>query len=206
MNKKEKKLKELLPATIMGVLSIIPVGLYLLTILYIFIEKYIRKQPFSEIGFGVKGFCENLRKYWWIILLPVVTGIFSFFLSKLIVPEYFNHIIERTKSTLDFDKLPILMIQILILTLTEEICFRAFLQRKFSICINPKVAIIITSIIFAIGHFSMGSPIVVIYDLAWIFIDSLILGMLFYKTKSVYLCWISHFATNACGVLVLFAI
>ena len=90
--------------------------------------------------------------------------------------------------------------------LLEEIGYRAFLQRKFGLSINPIGAILITSLIFSIGHFSMASPIVVIYDLAWIFIDSVIFGTIFYKTKSVYLCWISHFLGNLTGVFIMLAI
>ena len=206
MKNKENLMKEILPATIIGVLSLIPVGLYILAIPYFFIEKYVRKQPYSEIGFRIKGLCKNILKYWWLILLPVGTGLFSLFLSKFLVPEFFNHVIDRTESVLVFDKLLILIPQLLILALAEEICFRAFLQRKFSICINPLGAILVTSLIFALGHFSVGSPIVVIYDLAWIFIDSMIYGALFHKTKNVYICWISHFLANVCGVLVLLVI
>jgi membrane protease YdiL (CAAX protease family) len=67
-------------------------------------------------------------------------------------------------------------------------------------------AIVITSLIFALGHFSTGSPTVILYDLAWIFVDSVIYGLIFYKTKNVYLCWISYFLANACGILVLLAV
>lgn len=206
MKNRQNLIKEILPAAIIGGLSLIPVGLYILAIPYLFIEKYIRKQSFSDIGFKIKGLYRDILKYWWLILLPVGTGLLSLFLSKFIVPEFFNHVIERTKPILVFDKLLVLIPQLFILALAEEICFRAFLQRKFSICINPIGAVLITSAIFAIGHFSMGSPIVVIYDLVWVFIDSNIYGILFHKTRNVYICWISHFLANVCGVLVLFAI
>lgn len=203
---KEMVLKELLPAFIWGLIITIQVGLYILVIPYIFIEKAVRKQTFAEIGFRIKGLHQDLIKYWWLILLPIGTGLASLFLSKLIVPEYFAHVIERTQPMLAFDNLFILIPQLFILALAEEICFRGFFQRKLGICINTIVAIIITSLIFALGHFSMGSPIVVIYDITWIFIDSIIYGILFYKTKNIYICWISHLFANISGVLVLMVI
>lgn len=171
-----------------------------------FIEKIVRKQTFAGIGFRIKGLHKDLIKYWWLILLPIGTGLASFFLSKLIVPDYFAHVIERTQPMLAFENLIILIPQLFILALAGEICFRGFFQRKLDICINFRVAIVITSLIFALGHFSMGSPIVVIYDITWIFIDSIIYGILFYKTKSIYICWISHLLANICGVLVLMVI
>lgn len=200
---KEMVIKELLPTIIWGLIVSIQVGLYILIIPYIFIEKIVRKQTFAGIGFKTKGLHQDLIKYWWLILLPIGTGLASLFLSKLIVPDYFAHVIERTQPILTFDNLFILIPQLFILALAEEICFRGFFQRKLGMCINTIVAIIITSLIFALGHFSMGSPIVVIYDITWIFIDSIIYGILFYKTKNIYICWISHFLANICGVLVI---
>ena len=82
MRNKETLAKELLPATIMGILSLIPIGLYILSIPYLFIERFIRKQSFSEIGFRIKGLGKNILKYWWLILLPIGTGVGSLFLSS----------------------------------------------------------------------------------------------------------------------------
>ena len=203
---KEMALKELLPVMILGVIVMIQAGFYILTIPYLFIEKVIRKQTFQELGFRINGIGKELIKYWWLIILPVGSGFASLFLSKLIVPDYFNHVIERTQPMLAFGNLLLLIPQLFILALAEEICFRGFFQRKLGMCVNIRVAIIATSLIFALGHFSAGSPIVVIYDITWIFIDSIIYGILFYKTKNIYLCWISHLLANLCGVLVLMLI
>lgn len=205
---RDKKIvvKELLPAIIWALIVTIQVGLYILAIPYIFIEKIVRKQSFAEMGFKIKGLHKDLMKYWWLILLPIGTGLSSLFLSKLIVPDFFSHVIERTQPLLVFDNLFILIPQLLILALAEEICFRGFFQRKLGIYINTNVAMIITSLLFALGHFSMGSPAVVIYDITWIFIDSIIYGMLFNKTKSIYVCWISHFLANICGVFAIMLI
>lgn len=203
---KEMALKELLPVMIWGVIVMIQAGFYILTIPYLFIEMVIRKQTFQELGFRINGIGKELIKYWWLIILPVGSGFASLFLSKLIVPDYFNHVIERTQPMLAFGNLLLLIPQLFILALAEEICFRGFFQRKLGMCVNIRVAIIATSLIFALGHFSAGSPIVVIYDITWIFIDSIIYGILFYKTKNIYLCWISHLLANLCGVLVLMLI
>lgn len=203
---KEMALKELLPVIIWGVIVMIQAGFYILTIPYLFIERVIRKQTFQELGFRINGIGKELIKYWWLIILPVGSGFASLFLSKLIVPDYFNHVIERTQPMLAFGNLLLLIPQLFILAFAEEICFRGFFQRKLGMCVNIRVAIIATSLIFALGHFSAGLPIVVIYDITWIFIDSIIYGILFYKTKNIYLCWISHLLANLCGVLVLMLI
>ncbi|MCL2153405.1 MAG: CPBP family intramembrane metalloprotease [Oscillospiraceae bacterium] len=201
---KETLIKELLPAAIIGVSSLFVS--YIPAILYLFIEKFVRKLPFSEIGFGIKGLFKSIQKYWWLILAPIATALSSVYLSKLVVPEFFDHVIERTEPMLVSYKLYVLIPLILLLAFAEEIGFRAFLQRKFNFCINPIAAILITSLLFAVGHFSKASPIVVIYDLTWIFIDSIIFGTVFYKTKSVYLSWISHSLGNLTGVVLMLVI
>ena len=208
MNTEKKSLavKELLPATIWGLLSLIPIGLYILTIPHLVIEKIVRKQKFSELGFRIKGFGEAIRKNWWLIILPAALGLSELFLSKLISPEYMNHVIERVRPTLNFDQAPVLIIQIVLLSLAEEISFRAFMQRKMSLCIKPMWAIFIVSLLFAVAHFSTGSPIVVAYDLIGIFIDSVIYGLLFQRTKSVYVSWLSHMIANLTGALIVFVI
>jgi len=205
MRNREIPLKDLLPAVVIGMLSFIQASLYILAIPYLFIEKLLRKQPLSEIGFRMKGAGKDALKYWWLIFLPIGTSAGSLFLSKWVVPDFWGYVLARIQPMLAFDKLPMLIFQLLILSLAEEICFRAFLQRKLAIAINPTVAIAATSLFFAIGHFGDGSPAVILYDLAWIFIDSLIYGMIFHKTKSVYLSWISHFLANLCGIFVLLA-
>ena len=204
MKNKDTMLKELLPAAVLGA-SAMFIG-YILAILYLLIEKFVRKLPFSEIGFEIKGLGKSIQKYWWLILLQITTALGSVYLSKPIVPEFFNHVIERTEPIIGSYGYYILVPLLFVLAFMEEVGYRAFLQRKFSLCINPVIAIMITSLIFAVGHLSNGSPTVVIYDLAWVCIDSIIFGTVFYKTKSVYLSAVSHSLGNLTGVVMMLTI
>jgi membrane protease YdiL (CAAX protease family) len=88
------------------------------------------------------------------------------------------------------------------LALLEEVAFRAFMQGKLMSCIKPAWAIAATSLFFALAHLSPGEPLVVAYDLLFVFIDSLLYGVLFYKTNNVYASILSHFAANLVGVLI----
>lgn len=97
-------------------------------------------------------------------------------------------------------------IQLLVLAFGEEITFRAFLQTKFCNIVSPVWAIIATSIIFALAHFSAGSPLVIVYDLIFIFFDSMLYGLLYHRTQNIYVCTISHYLANLAGISILLAI
>ncbi|WP_064094393.1 CPBP family intramembrane glutamic endopeptidase [Rossellomorea aquimaris] len=63
------------------------------------------------------------------------------------------------------------------------------------------MAIILTSILFSIMYISTGSPAIVFIDLSTIFIDSLLFGVIFYKTNNLYVSWIAHALGNLNGCL-----
>jgi uncharacterized protein len=175
----------------------------LIAIPYLFIERKINKFSMETIGFKFRNLLSDVKKYWWLILLPVVSGILSIVLSKVIVPDFYLHVLERVRPMLSLDKVFLLIIQLTILAFAEEVVFRAFLQSKISSLTNPIIAIIITSLFFSIGHYSTGTTLVVLYDLIFIFIDSLMYGLIFERTKNVYACWISHFIANFVAIFLL---
>ncbi|MHC1682671.1 MAG: CPBP family intramembrane glutamic endopeptidase [Clostridiaceae bacterium] len=206
-------LKNYISISIFGVLcltSIVVPGIAGLTILFsllsIFIENKKNKGKRTEIGFIWQNILPDLKKYWWLILMPVVSGIVAVTLSKLILPEFYLHVLERTKPMLSLDKIVLLIPQLFILALGEEIAFRGFFQAKMSNIVKPSWAIIIASLVFAIVHYSVGSILIVIYDLIFIFIDSIIYGIIFQRTKNVYSCTISHFLANLIGICIIFVI
>ncbi|MBU3182953.1 CPBP family intramembrane glutamic endopeptidase [Clostridium psychrophilum] len=200
-------LKTYIPIAIFGFLCLTSIGLtsvagltILFSILYIFIEN---KRKMGDIGFIPKNILFDIKKYWWLILIPVVLDIVSISLSKLVLPEFYLHVLERTKPMLSFDKLFLMIPQLLILAFGEEIAFRGFFQTKLCNITKSIWAIIITSLFFAIGHFSTGSISVIIYDLFFIFIDSIFYGIIYQKTKNIYSCTISHFLSNVIGISIL---
>lgn len=210
MNNKNQLLKNYIPISIFGLLCLTSIALsniagltIIFSILYLFTENKKNKGKRKDIGFIPQNILSDIKKYWWLILLPVVSGVVAISLSKLILPEFYWHVLERTKPMLSFNKLGLLIPQLFILALGEEIAFRAFFQSKMCNIAKPIWAIIITSLFFSIGHFSANSISIVIYDLIFIFIDSTIYGIIYQRTKNVYSCTISHFLANFIGVCIL---
>ncbi len=213
MNNKSQLLKNYTPIVVFGLLCITSIGLsnvagltIIFSILYLFIENKKSKEKRKDIGFIPHNILSDVKRYWWLILLPVVSGIVAIGLSKFILPDFYFHVLERTKPMLSFDKLLLLIPQLLILAFGEEIAFRAFFQTKLCNITKPIWAIIITSLFFALGHFSAGPISIVIYDLVFVFIDSIVYGVIFQKTKNVYSCTISHFSSNLVGVFIILLI
>ncbi len=169
------------------------------------IDKKLRKQSFAGSGLDFKAIGQNLkeRSIWLWIALPLIMNIVCIGLSKLMLPEYFEHVIERSAAVLTYDKIVLLVIQLLVLALGEEIAWRAFYLNRLSKIIPATPALIFSSLLFAICHVQSGDIIIVAYDVLFVFINSLFYGIIFKKTNNACISWISHFIANIFGVVVL---
>ena len=88
----------------------------------------------------------------------------------------------------------------------EEIALRAFYQKQMDKLTGFIPALIISSFIFAIGHFSYGNPAIVTVDLAGIFIDSIFFGLVFKETDNAWCSWVSHSLADIVAVVVMMII
>lgn len=175
-------------------------------VVYFFIHKRRHNIPREASGLDFRSFCRTLRNksIWLWILLPIGFDIIAIGMSKLIVPEYLSHIISRVDGVLSFDKLAILIPQLLIFALGEEIAWRALFQKLSAKYMPFTPALLLTSLLFAIGHAAEGSTTVVLYDLLFVFLNSAVYGLVFRKTDNAYVSTISHFLSNLfCSVIVI---
>jgi uncharacterized protein len=143
---------------------------------------------------------EDIRKYWWLVLLPLASVIGQIMFAHYAMPTFNEHVMNRVEPMLQMGTLFILIPQLLILAYGEELAFRGFAQEKLANLINPKIAIILVSFLFAVGHLSIGPAGVVVYDIGFVFVDSILYGVLFLKTKNIYITTISHFLANVAGI------
>jgi uncharacterized protein len=143
---------------------------------------------------------EDIRKYWWLVLLPLASVIGQILFAHYAMPTFNEHVMNRVEPMLQMGTLFILIPQLLILAYGEELAFRGFAQEKLANLINPKIAIILVSFLFAVGHLSIGPAGVVVYDIGFVFVDSILYGVLFLKTKNIYITTISHFLANVAGI------
>ena len=105
MNNNKYTLRNIFPVVVTSILAVMkPAGLAIIfAIPYLLIESKINKTSSKDIGFKIKSTWSDVKRYWWLIVAPVALGIISIFLSKLILPEFYEHVLERISPILSFN-------------------------------------------------------------------------------------------------------
>ena len=208
-NVKNMNIAILLVMAVFSILQLFGMGIaglsVCLGVVFFFIDKTINKTALSDSGLNIKAIGRNLkeRKILLWLVLPTILDALSIALSKLVMPEYIDHVLNRTEIFVSLDNILLLIVQLLVLALGEEIAWRAFFQKQVNQFITIVPTLIISSILFAIGHIASGSPIIVIYDIFFVFLNSIVYGIVFYKSQNAWVSAISHFTANLFSIIVL---
>ena len=178
----------------------------ILGIIAFFINKTVDKQTFQEsvLDFKLIGKKVKMPAIWLWMFMPSIMNFLVIILAKLILPNYIEHVVSRSETMLTVNTIPILIIQLLVFALAEEIAWRAFFQKQLQSFLPIAPAILISSLLFSLGHLTSGSVIIVTYDLLFVFVNSLFYGIIFRKTDNVWMSAVSHFAANLFAVIILF--
>jgi membrane protease YdiL (CAAX protease family) len=174
-------------------------------VVFFFINKTYEKQPFTNSGLDIKAIRTNFkdRSIWFWVVLPLIMDAVSITISKLFLPEHIEHVLARTEIFVSFDKVVIMVFQLAFLALGEEIAWRAFFLKQLNKVVPIMYTLVISSILFAFGHISEGKIIIVIYDIFFVFINSILYGIIFHKSNNAWISAISHFIANLFSVIVL---
>lgn len=174
-------------------------------IIFFFINKALEKQSFRDSGLDIKAIRANFadRNMWFWVALPLIMDVVCTVISKLFLPEHTAHVLARAEVFLSFDKGILLVFQLAFLALGEEIAWRAFFQNQLSKVFPIMPVLFISSVLFAFCHITDGNVIIVIYDIFFVFINSIIYGIIFYKSKNAWISAISHFISNIFSAIIL---
>ena len=178
----------------------------LIPVVYLIAERHLRGRTWAEIGFNLRSIPAGLwNNIAWILLVGLGFQALFAFGSYFFLPEYAGHIIARVP--LDIATLGVsLFIALGISTLGEEIIYRALFQDRITAFLPPTAAILLSSLVFALMHFSPGSALIVSLDLMSVFIDSTIFGIIFLRSHNVFVAWIAHFLADIVGIVFLLMI
>lgn len=138
------------------------------------------------------------KKIIFLVFMPMIINIICFVVAKLFVPEFIEHLKFRV-DFLELNKIPIMIIELIIAALGEEIAWRAFFQKQTSKLVPFLPSLIISSVLFAICHYTQGSMVVVLYDLLFIFINAIFYGIIFRKSDNAFVSTLAHFLANLLG-------
>jgi len=174
-------------------------------VIFFFVNKKSENQSDKESGFDMNSIKSNFKdeSIWLWVLLPLTLDAVSIMISKLFLPEYIEHVLARTEGFVSYDKIVIMVLQLAFLALGEEIAWRAFFQKQLNKFLSIRHTLLISSVLFAIGHISSGNTTIVIYDIFFVFINSILYGIIFYKSNNAWISAISHFTANLFSLMVL---
>ncbi len=168
-------------------------------IAFFFITEAAGKTRGVESGLRFHTITADLKKPNVIIwmLLPSVSGIVTLVVGNLIFSgEFTAHIMGRTGSTLSFDQAALLIGQVIIAAFGEEIAYRGFFFGKGSKIFPVWACAVLSSAVFAAGHIAAGNIGIVAYDIATVFIDSLIFSVIYQKSGNCVISTFSHILGN----------
>lgn len=176
-------------------------------IAFFFIVEAVAKTRGAESGLRFRAVPEDIKKPGVILwmLLPIVSAIVTLIVGTLIFGEEFvSHVMGRTSSMLSFDKIPLLIAQVIIAALGEEIAFRGFFVGKAMKIFPFWLCAVVSSVVFAAGHIAVGDVGLVVYDIATIFIDSMIYSVVYRRSGNCLVSTISHILCNATAIAAAF--
>lgn len=173
-------------------------------IAFFFIVEAAAKTRGDESGLRFNTVAADLKKpgvlLW--MFMPIVSAIATLIVGNLIFSgEFVSHVMGRTGSILSFDKIPLLIGQVIIAALGEEIAFRGFFVGKAMKIFPFWLCAVVSSVAFAAGHIAVGNVGLVVYDIATIFIDSIIYTNIYRKSGNCLISTISHIFCNATAII-----
>ncbi len=176
---------------------------------FFFIVEGVTKTPDAESDLRFNTFIKDLKKPGVLLwtLLPIITSIGSIVLSKVIFgDQYVNHVLERTSDIFTFDKVFLLILQLIFPAFAEEIGFRGFFIGKGMKLFPYWLCAVVSSAIFAVAHIVVGSFGIVVFDVVGIFIDGLIYATIFKKTQNCLISTVAHIICNVSGFAFVFLV
>lgn len=175
-------------------------------IAFFFITEAVSKTKGAGSGLRFHTIAADLKKPGVVIwlLLPSVSAIVTLIAGNLVFKgEYAAHVTGRTSTMLSLDQAALLIGQVIIAAFGEEIAYRGFFFGKSAKLFPVWICAVMSSVVFAAGHIAAGNTGIVAYDIATVFIDSLIFSVIYYKSGNCVISTFSHIFANAISIVLL---
>ena len=165
-----------------------------LAVLWLFM-KYVDKEPFINLGFDLKNRKKDI--------------VFGFLVGLFIMS--FGYTILLFLDEISFVKLNINLYEIFISTLlfifvaiAEEVMFRGYILRNLMLSFNKYIALIISSLLFALLH--LGNPNMTWFSFLNISLAGVFLGLSYIYTKNLWFPIALHLSWNLFQTLIGFKV
>jgi len=181
-------------------------GLFTLSFLYLHFTK--TPLTFIDLHFPTKSDISYVLAGLFVLFLAIFSAAIIF---SYIGAETATHSVESIATSNPKTLLYFIPISLLLIGPSEELLYRNIIQKLLYNSFSPKISIIISSIIFSAVHlfaYSGGNLsqnfISTLNSLLVIFILSLIIGAVYYKTKNLFSAALLHGLYDSIIFLVLF--
>ena len=155
-----------------------------LLILWIFM-KFLDKEKFINLGFETKN---RLNEFLIGIIIGAVIMSTGYLLLLFLGEIYFQ------KTIIDFKEIILSIILFIVVAVMEETLMRGYVLRNLMISFNKYVALLISSIVFALMH--GFNPNVDLFSMTNIFLAGILLGLSYIHTKNLWFPIALHLSWN----------
>ncbi len=172
---------------------VVPLGVVLF-----FVNRALEKNPEDSKALAFNTLTDKLtskENILW-IFIPAVVSIINVLISSNFLPQYIDYEKERAGAFVTIEMSVLSVLLFFVLALGEEIAWWAFFQSQLMKVLSPVMAIAISSILFTVGHYAVGNPPLVLYGLSFTLINGTLFGLIFYKTRNVWVSTLAHFLAN----------
>ncbi|UBZ07088.1 CPBP family intramembrane metalloprotease [Salegentibacter mishustinae] len=176
--------EELQPTTTQSFILTIATLLATLTVLYVFM-RFVEKRKFKELGLKIKDRGFDLHAGVIIVLVVMATGFFLLIVLNEINVQNFN---------LDLEEVLLSIGVFTAVSISEELLCRGYIQRNLMYSFNNYIALIISSLLFALAH--SFNPNLSWIALAGLFGAGILLGLSYIYTKNLWFPISLHFSWN----------
>ena len=153
-------------------------------VVWIFV-RFIEKDKFLNVGFHIQ---KRLNDFIFGLVLGALIMVFGY-----LILVYINEI-TYVKSMLNFKEIVLSIILFTLVSITEELLLRGYVLRNFMISFNKYVALVLSSILFALMH--GFNPNIDVFGMTNIFLAGLLLGITYIYTKNLWFPIALHLSWN----------
>ena len=147
--------------------------------------KFVDEEKFIEVGLQIKSRNKDIVIGTLLGLIIMTIAYFGLVVSKEIVFSKFNFNIQELFLT------TVLFILVAIL---EEVLFRGYIQKNLMLSFNKYVALIVSSVLFALMH--GANPNISLFSLLGLFLAGMALVATYMFTKNLWYPIAFHFSWN----------
>ena len=140
-------------------------------------KKSISKKEFIYVALIIIGFrlaYDNSIIYW---------------VNKIPMPDFINQAFDE----IAISPIILMLTVAVIAPIYEEVIFRGILLKGMASKMNPKLALIISALFFALVHMNIPQGINA-------FLLGMLIGSIYLNRGSIYLCIFAHFINNSVGI------